>query len=309
MGKIVEMLIGRGARVHTTNMGDDTPLHLATAHGHKEVVQLLLRHKADVNFVNEHGNSAMHYACFWGYTDIAEELVDAGALVAVQNKYQETPLDKCSERVAQRLHDRAAQAGQDLRKKEFKDQSWLGLKTRSRDATLSRHKGININELYLHTKIATTPSGETWRGKWQGNEIAAKILALRECTPRISRDFNEEYPKLRIFSHKVSYRYCSACSKYVQKKYYKSHVRKHDTSDVVESVEEPEDLDTSKDGEDEEEEDEAMDTSTSAGKVPSKIYNCVDCTRMFMSAEAHANHLREVHGGEGGSVVLKLPGN
>lgn len=41
------------------------------------------------------------------------------------------------------------------------------------------------------------PSGETWRGKWQGNEIAAKILAIRECTPRISRDFNEEYPKLR----------------------------------------------------------------------------------------------------------------
>ena len=40
--------------------------------------------------------------------------------------------------------------------REYKDQSWLGLKTRSRDATLSRHKGININELYLHTKIATT---------------------------------------------------------------------------------------------------------------------------------------------------------
>ena len=40
-------------------------------------------------------------------------------------------------------------------------------------------------------------SGETWRGKWQGNEIAAKILSVRECTPRISRDFNEEYPKLR----------------------------------------------------------------------------------------------------------------
>ena len=43
--------------------------------------------------------------------------------------------------------------------------------------------------------------GETWHGKWQGNEIAAKILAVRECTPRISRDFNDEYPKLRIFSH------------------------------------------------------------------------------------------------------------
>ena len=50
--------------------------------------------------------------------------------------------------------------GQDLRKREFKDLSWLGLKTRSRDATLSRHKGININELYLHTKIAQTPTGK-----------------------------------------------------------------------------------------------------------------------------------------------------
>ncbi len=114
----------------------------------------------------------------------------------------------------------AVQYGQDLKKREFKDQSWLGLKTRSRDPTLSRHKGININELYLHTRwfphievtikkarhysifsfdvrIASSPTGETWRGKWQGNEIAAKILTIRECTPRISRGFNEEYPKLR----------------------------------------------------------------------------------------------------------------
>jgi hypothetical protein len=97
--------------------------------------------------------------------------------------------------------ERAIDLGQDMKKQEFKDQSWLGLKTRSRDATLSRHKGININELYLHTKLAQTATGETWRGKWQGNEIAAKILAVRECTPRISRDFNNEYPKLRYRNH------------------------------------------------------------------------------------------------------------
>jgi len=34
-------MIGRGARVNTTNMGDDTPLHLAAAHGHMEVVQIV----------------------------------------------------------------------------------------------------------------------------------------------------------------------------------------------------------------------------------------------------------------------------
>ena len=57
------------------------------------------------------------------------------------------------------------------------------------------------------------------------------------------------------------------------------------------------------------EDEDSMDVQESnpSSKAPSKIYNCVDCTRMFMSAEAHANHLRDVHGGEGGSEVLKLP--
>lgn len=123
--------------------------------------------------------------------------------------------------------DLAVEYGQDLKKIQFKDQSWLGLKTRSRkyfsnplrfcterkvyilfplyyfpgDATLSRHKGISMADLSLHMHLASTSSGETWRGRWQNNDIVAKILNIRECTARISRDFNEEFPKLRIFSH------------------------------------------------------------------------------------------------------------
>ena len=119
----------------------------------------LLKHKAEVNFVNEHGNSPLHYATFWNYPAIAEDLVEWGALVNIENKYGETPIDKCGANLRKKLYDRAGEMGQDLRKREFKDLSWLGLKTRSRDATLSRHKGININELYLHTKIAQTVTG------------------------------------------------------------------------------------------------------------------------------------------------------
>ncbi|MPC30366.1 Integrin-linked protein kinase pat-4 [Portunus trituberculatus] len=191
---IVDMLVVRGARINPTNLGDDIPLHLATAHGHRDVVSVLLRHRADVNFINEHGNTPLHYACFWSHSQIAEDLVQAGASVSIINKYGEVPLDKCRGTMAKKLHTMAVDSGQNLEKVAFKDQSWLGLKTRSRDATLSRHKGINISELALHTKMAVSPSGELWKGKWQGNEIVAKILALRECSSRICRDFNEEFP-------------------------------------------------------------------------------------------------------------------
>ena len=119
----------------------------------------------------------------------------------------------------------------------------------------------------------------------------------------------------------VSYRYCSSCATYVLKKHYKEHIKTCETCELkgnvasnVEEVEYEEDnnLDTSKDDEDDELiiEDEGMEEveePETKKSCPNKIYNCFDCNRMFMSAEAHANHLRDVHGGEGGSVVLKLP--
>ncbi|XP_075161088.1 integrin linked kinase [Haematobia irritans] len=199
--KLVETLLQRGARVNATNMGDDIPLHLAAAHGHRDVVQMLIRERSDVNAVNEHGNTPLHYACFWGYDMICEDLVNAGAAVTISNKDDDTPLDKAKPGLGKRLQDLAERNGQEMKKISFKEQSWMGFKTRSRDATLSRFKGISMGDLDLHTKIAVTPSGETWRGRWQRNDVIAKILAVRQCTSRISRDFNEEFPKLRIFSH------------------------------------------------------------------------------------------------------------
>lgn len=36
---MVDMLIMRGARINVMNRGDDTPLHLAASHGHRDIVQ------------------------------------------------------------------------------------------------------------------------------------------------------------------------------------------------------------------------------------------------------------------------------
>ncbi|VDO96023.1 unnamed protein product [Soboliphyme baturini] len=194
---IVDMLLTRGSRVNATNLGDDTALHLAAAHGHREIANKLLASKADVNSVNEHGNTPLHYACFWGFEQIAEDLIRHGASASICNKAGDTPIDKCRHEI-----EYATNLGQDLKRRvPYRDQSWKGTKTRSRDATLSRYSGVDIAQLQLQAEISERPSGKLWKGTWQGNDIVARFLKISHITARISRDFQEEYPRLRIFSN------------------------------------------------------------------------------------------------------------
>ena len=98
------------------------------------------------------------------------------------------------------------------------------------------------------------------------------------------------------------------------------HLKKHENGELSGKIDIEDENDLDKDDEDhmliiddepvtEEAEDIEVDNSRVNGSSVTldKIYNCFDCNRMFMSAEAQANHLRDVHGGEGGSVLLKLP--
>lgn len=200
---IVDMLLNRGARINATNMGDDTALHLACSHGHIECVNLLLKNKADVNVLNEHGNTPLHYACFWGFQDIAEMLLTAGAQANVANVDGDTPIDKCHRHLVARISEIAMSTNQDLsRKVAYREASENSAKLRTRNAAISRHANIALQDLNLTEKTAITTSGETWRGTWNNINICAKFINYGpECTARIVRDFTEEYPKLRIFSH------------------------------------------------------------------------------------------------------------
>uniref|UniRef100_A0A8C2Y794 Scaffold protein ILK n=1 Tax=Coturnix japonica TaxID=93934 RepID=A0A8C2Y794_COTJA len=199
---VVDMLIMRGARINVMNRGDDTPLHLAASHGHRDIVQKLIQFKADINAVNEHGNTPLHYACFWGHDTVAEDLVGNGALVSIANKYSETPIDKAKMPLREILKEHAEKLGQNLTKIPYKDTFWKGTtRTRPRNGTLNKLAGIDYKQLSLSQKLNENQSGELWKGRWQGNDIVVKLLKIRDWTTRKSRDFNEEYPKLRIFSH------------------------------------------------------------------------------------------------------------
>uniref|UniRef100_A0A1I7Z721 Protein kinase domain-containing protein n=1 Tax=Steinernema glaseri TaxID=37863 RepID=A0A1I7Z721_9BILA len=222
---IVDMLLARGARVNVTNMGDDTPLHLAASHGHRPIVLKLINRKADVNPTNEHGMTPLHYACFWGYEQIAEDLIRAGAVLMMSNKRGKAPIDVATRSFRQYIESVAIDCGQDVsRRQPFRDDTWKGTKTRTRDATLSRYTGVDMRSLQLgkviaqsHTGtlmrgrwqdydvlgkvIAQSHTGTLMRGRWQDYDVVARILNVREVTPRISRDFQTEFPALRIFAH------------------------------------------------------------------------------------------------------------
>ncbi|KAE9554255.1 hypothetical protein FO519_002554 [Halicephalobus sp. NKZ332] len=198
---IAEILLARGARVNATNMGDDTPLHLAAGEGHREIVERLIMKKADVNVGNEHGNTPLHYACFNGYEAVAADLVAAGAQVMLCNKRGLTSVDVCQPIVRQSIIESALNGNQNLNQKvPYREQNWTGTKTRAREATLSRYTGVDLQSLQLSKEVARSHSGALYRGRWQDTEIVARVLNIPEVTSRISRDFQTEFPSLRIFA-------------------------------------------------------------------------------------------------------------
>ncbi len=56
-----------------------TPLMIASAEGHTDVVKLLLSHNADPNIQNSFGRTALHFAERYEFYDIVEALLKAGA--------------------------------------------------------------------------------------------------------------------------------------------------------------------------------------------------------------------------------------
>lgn len=198
---IVDILLSRGAQVNAANMGDDTPLHNAAQMGHLPIIRKLIQHKCDLNVLNEHGNTPLHYACFGQYAACCDELVSNGALITICNKFCETPLQKARPALAKKLKEYAKSIGQDMQEIPYKDTIWKGTtRTRAKNGTL-KHENVELKQLNLKGKIASSQSGETWRGRWGQQEIVTKILRVRDISSRKQREFHEEYLRLRIFSH------------------------------------------------------------------------------------------------------------
>lgn len=72
-------LLLNGAEANVRQDGGWTPLHQAAAHGHVEIMKLLLAHRADVNAKSEDGITPLRMAQNKGYPEAAELLRQHGA--------------------------------------------------------------------------------------------------------------------------------------------------------------------------------------------------------------------------------------
>lgn len=92
---IVKMLIGYGADVNLLTTSEQyTALHLAVQNKMSETVNVLLdTEKCDLNKQDKCGNSVLHYACSIGDASIISKLVECGADFGIINKKFLSALD------------------------------------------------------------------------------------------------------------------------------------------------------------------------------------------------------------------------
>jgi ankyrin repeat protein len=86
------LVLGQTDSIQDQNNKDETPLFIASSHGHVEVVRLLLDRGANIHHQNNDGETPLHIAIRKGHVETVRLLLDKGANINHQCKYGGTPL-------------------------------------------------------------------------------------------------------------------------------------------------------------------------------------------------------------------------
>ena len=78
-GRVVDILLNKGADVNAQGGYDGSALQAASVRGHDKIVQILLANGADVNAVGGYYGSALQAASAGGHDKIVQILLDKGA--------------------------------------------------------------------------------------------------------------------------------------------------------------------------------------------------------------------------------------
>ena len=91
---IVKLLLREpNCDVNLKDSNDDTPLHVACRKGHTDIVQCIVEKECHINCRNRHGNTPLHNACEEGCLDTVKLLLSNPKCdIAIVNSYDDTPL-------------------------------------------------------------------------------------------------------------------------------------------------------------------------------------------------------------------------
>ncbi len=90
--QVVTYLLSRSVDVDAVDNTRATALHRAAAAGHDEVARLLVERKANIDFQDAEGQTPLSEACIGGHLAVATRLLAAGASVHTPDSYARTPL-------------------------------------------------------------------------------------------------------------------------------------------------------------------------------------------------------------------------
>lgn len=211
---LVDILVTKGAKIPLTNMGEDTPLHLAVQFKRPTTTKLLLERiksasnsSSDhgfysatdiINSQNSHGNTALHYAAFNNDFETLNLLLEYGAWPNLENNGGKTPrqMAKKSEIRARLEHeidkenhntqsDNRKSHGNTLSNKTTKpnymgtigSSGIVGSGTMLRIGQITmKHDNIVLESLVAKGRFNSDIIHEYLRYKWNKEEVVVKLI-------------------------------------------------------------------------------------------------------------------------------------
>lgn len=89
--QICQLLLAKHAMIDKTNLRRETALMHAASNGYVSVIQLLLQSKATLEACDNDGKTALFYAVCANRFDATKALLEAGAMVDVEDRFNNSP--------------------------------------------------------------------------------------------------------------------------------------------------------------------------------------------------------------------------
>jgi uncharacterized protein len=94
LAELQELVRAHASQVNCQDERGSTALHMASANGHIDAMNLLLSAGASVDLCNAEGNSALHWACSNGRSEAVRLLMEHKAEPSKLNAFERTPVDE-----------------------------------------------------------------------------------------------------------------------------------------------------------------------------------------------------------------------